>query len=122
MMLQHWGAWIVLALAIVDLTGCCSCGPGPIARRTFYDCQCGDTWWNEWYSSPPRCHDQCDHCGDFVGSPNPFVRRGPPPMGRPYDMPQYPASSAPPVESYRTKMEPTPAVEELPSGEQTSVL
>lgn len=31
-------------------------------------CGCsGEVYWSEWYNDPPRCHDPCNCCGQWVG-------------------------------------------------------
>ncbi len=103
-------AWalIFLAVAAASQAGCCC---GPIAQRTWGCDQCGDVWWNEWFSHPPACKDPCSCCGTYVGSRNPYVRQGPPPMGRPRQ--PYYNDTVMGEESYQESapaMEPTPAV------------
>lgn len=51
---------------------CCPCGSGCCGG-------CGDFYWHEWHSDPPRCCDPCDDCGNWVG---PSDTRG---MRAPYD-------------------------------------
>lgn len=71
----------LIAIVLASSTGCChTCWP---CGDTWCDSQCGQFFWHEWFSFPPDCCEPCDCCGDFVGSRNPWVRRGPPPMGRP---------------------------------------
>jgi hypothetical protein len=57
------------AAALVSQTGCClfgchECWP---CGKDWCGSQCGELYWNEWFSLPPNCCDPCDHCGNFDG-------------------------------------------------------
>lgn len=54
----------------VPLGLCCPCGSGCCGG-------CGDFYWHEWHSDPPRCCDPCDDCGNWVGPSDSTSMRAP---------------------------------------------
>lgn len=57
---------LLLAISFTSQLGCCAArAPWPCGHM-WYGCQCGEIWWNEWFSSPPCCCDPC--CGgEYTG-------------------------------------------------------
>jgi hypothetical protein len=79
MSLRAWYLGLV-SLVLVAQSGCCGIdwGPaGPPCARTWCGSQCGEVFWNEWFSLPPLCQDKCNCCGEFTCSNNPYVLGGP---------------------------------------------
>jgi hypothetical protein len=137
---------LLLALLLAGQSGCCclSCldfghGPaGPLWTRTWCGPQCGEIFWNEWFSCPPMCHDCCDDCGDFTCSDNPYVLAGPTEAqygpiyddgsrsagSKPYAAPHHAPGPQPTPAKPQAVEEPpvAPPVEELPSMEPTTSL
>ena len=57
------------AVALFSQSGCCEfncreCWP---CGKDWCGSQCGELFWNEWFSIPPYCCDPCDECGGFAG-------------------------------------------------------
>ena len=71
---HSWMVGLVL-LVLASQTGChcLSCWP---CGRKWCGSQCGELYWNEWFSVPPDCCDPCTNCGSFCGPNNRFLRRG----------------------------------------------
>jgi hypothetical protein len=65
------------ALLIAMNSGCCGltdaicCWHDSYLARYqathFSDCGCGETFYNSWYNSPPKCCDPCDDYGNYTG-------------------------------------------------------
>jgi len=49
--------------------GICGCGGGCGLFKCLFGCTgCrGEFYWSEWHNDPPRCHDPCDRCGNWIG-------------------------------------------------------
>jgi hypothetical protein len=60
---------VVCLLLAVASSGCCCFDQtlGKICGKKFRCHDCGERYWNEWYSDPPDCCDPCNDCGTFVG-------------------------------------------------------
>ncbi len=121
---------MLLALVLAGQSGCCGInwGPaGPPCARRWCCSQCGEVFWNEWFSCPPLCRDFCSCCGDFTASDNPYVATGPLEgrYGPIYDDGSRRGSARRESEYYPKRTEPTPAarpapIEELPAAEPTT--
>ncbi len=60
---------VLMAAVLVGQAGCC-CGPWGGCwphGKNWCGSQCGEFYWNEWFSLPPQCCDPCDDCGNFCG-------------------------------------------------------
>ena len=53
------------------------CGGCP-ARCGLFGWGCGETYWGDYASDPPRCDEPCDQCGNWVG---PVEHEAIPPYG-----------------------------------------
>ena len=120
---------VLFAVVLSSQTGC-HCGGCWPCGKNWCGSQCGEVFWNEWFSLPPDCCDPCSNCGAFQGPNNRFLRRGvfaarEGAMG-PYaddgygDRDRYPEA----VEGRRSDELPPgqepPRSEELPAGDSTS--
>ena len=59
----------LVAIGFAGLAGCCcdpwgGCYP---CGKNWCGPQCGELFWNEWFSIPPACCDPCDECGCYIG-------------------------------------------------------
>jgi hypothetical protein len=100
---------VLLAVVVSSEVGCCCArAPWPCGRM-WYGCQCGELYWNEWFSHPPDCCDPCDRCARFNGNVLPVhYSQG---------TSDAPTVAEPPKRKYIN--EPTPA-EELPPGRSST--
>jgi hypothetical protein len=63
----RWSYLALIALVLASEAGCCCCGDCGSGGERWCGSQCGEVFWNEWFSIPPNCCDPCDDCGGFVG-------------------------------------------------------
>ncbi len=62
----RWSYLAVIAVLLAAEAGCC-CGTCGSGGDRWCCSQCGEVFWNEWFSIPPNCCDPCDDCGGFAG-------------------------------------------------------
>ena len=111
---------VLFAVVLSSQTGC-HCGGCWPCGKNWCGSQCGEVFWNEWFSLPPDCCDPCSNCGAFQGPNNRFLRRGvfaarEGAMG-PYADDGYGDHYPEAVEGRRAD---EPPREELPAGDSTS--
>jgi hypothetical protein len=67
---------LVVGLVLLNSSGCCwlrrvlcddCCSPCDTGAFTYYAGRsCGEAYYGDWHSHPPKC-DPCDDCGNYVG-------------------------------------------------------
>lgn len=127
-MALRWSYLALIAVVLAAEVGCCCARNdfGPYGHK-WCGGQCGEFFWNEWFSIPPCCCDPCDDCNEFCGNRRDSTysngmrktRYSQPTAAEPVQAEPVPARAAP------TEREPEPYTlpgpsEEMPSGDSST--